>query len=200
MRRLHEVFVFSLCSVLLSCATGQRRLEVIPSPPVRIVMNGCSFMPLPETGWAIGGRTADQIVIGKQGAHADESLVIQAARRSAKGVSTRESAVEYVRKLTAVDPNDRRYRNVRQDVSGTSVRAAVCAVSDGELEDHGALTRSGRRDPMIIQQRTIVCVHPTQNDKLVIVAFSHRYYAENRDPAFPERAQSLFESIEFSDR
>lgn len=200
MRWLYEALVFTLCWVFLSCATGQRRLEVIPSPPVRIVMNGYSFMPLPETGWVIGGRTADRIVIGKQGAHGDESLVITAALMSAKGVSTRESVVESVRKLTAVDPNDKRYRNVRQDVSGKSVRAAVCAVSDGESEDHGALTRSGRRDPMIIQQRTIVCVHPTLNDKLVVVAFSHRHYAENRDPAFPERAQSLFESIEFSDR
>ena len=199
MTRMRAVLIVALCSVFFGCTTGQRQAEVIPLPPVRIAMKGYSFLPPTEEGWAIAGRSDDQIALGKQGTHPNESYLILTALVSKKGVSTRESLLEVVSKDMSIAPNGARYRNAHHDVSATIVGGALCAVYDGESEDHGAPARSGRKDPMILHVRQLVCVHPKMKDTLVSVGFSHRHYTENRDATFLVRAQSVFDSLEFSE-
>lgn len=200
MGRLSGAAAAMVFLVLVSCATA-RPPEPIALPAARIVLRGYSFQPLEEPGWFIGQRSAEGIAVGRYGTHLDESFVIQAMRLPAKGVSTQEGLLEYVgKKERAIDPKDRRYRNAREDVSTMSVAGALCAVHEGEAEDHGALTRSGRRDPMILNVRELVCIHPMQKDTLVILGYSHRHYAEDRDPAFRERSQRLFDSVAFDGR
>lgn len=200
MLRFRAAAAFLLCCGALSCSTGQRRLEAVPFPPSRIVLKGFSFMPPPESGWLVGGRSDDRVVLGKSGTHLDESFIVSAERAAARGVASQESLIENLRKKSAIGPNDERYRNARQEVAPASIGGAACARYDGEAEDHGALTRSGRRDPMILSVKEVVCLHPGLKDTLVSIGYSHRHYPEDRDPAFPDRARELFESVEFDDR
>lgn len=197
MTRMRAMFIIALGSGLLACATAPRQAEVISLPPARMVLEGFSFLPLAEEGWMIGGRSDSRIVLGKYGTHLDESFVISVTRVSEKGVATHERLREYVKREAAIDPKDKRYQNRRQEFSTASVGGALCVVQEEEAEDYGALTRSGRPDPMIQQLRQIVCAHPTTMDTLVCIGFSHRHYAEDRDPAFLTKSQSLFDSIEF---
>lgn len=200
MSRLPGAAAATVFLVLVSCTTA-RPPESIRLPAARIVLRGYSFQPLQEQGWFIGRRTADGILVARYGTHLDESFIVQATRLPAKGVSTQESLLGYVgKKERAIDPKDRRYRNAREDVSTVSVAGALCAVQEGEAEDHGALTRSGRRDPMVLRVREMVCIHPTQKDTLVVLGYSHRHYAEDRDAAFRERSQALFDSVDFDAR
>lgn len=87
-------------------------------------------------------------------------------------------------------------RNPRVEVTAATRGGPPCAVSDSEVEDHGALTASGRRDPMIIQTRTIYCRLSSFEDAVVFLSYSHRHSTEDRDPAFAQKAQALLDSLE----
>lgn len=195
MKRLSAGAVVAIFLSLLSCATAQPP-EAVTLPAARIVLRGYSFQPLQEQGWIIGGRSEQAMIIGKRGVHPDESFIIRAGTWKLEGASTQQGLVDSVRRLESIDPKDTRNRNARIVVTPATRGGAPCAVSDGELEDHGATTASGRRDPMIIQGRTIYCRHPTLKDAVVFLSYSHRHYQEDRDPAFPQRAQALLDSLE----
>jgi hypothetical protein len=182
---------------LLSCATAQPP-EAVTLPAARIVLRGYSFQPLQEEGWFIGGRTEEAMIVAKRGSHLDESIGIRTGAWKLEGASTQQGLVDSVRKLElqSIDPKDARMRNPRIEVTAATRGGAPCAVADSDIEDHGVLTSSGRRDPMIIQTRTIYCRHPTLKDTVVFLSYSHRHYQEDRDPAFPQKAQAVLDSLE----
>ena len=197
MKRLSAVAVVGISLSLLSCATAQPP-EAVTLPAARIVLRGYSFQPLQEEGWFIGGRTEEAMIVAKRGSHLDESIGIRTGTWKLEGASTQQGLVDSVRKLElqSIDPKDARMRNPRIEVTAATRGGAPCAVADSDIEDHGALTSSGRRDPMIIQTRTIYCRHPTLEDTVVFLSYSHRHYREDRDPAFPQKAQAVLDSLE----
>jgi hypothetical protein len=195
MKRLSAVAVVGISLSLLSCATAQPP-EAVTLPAARIVLRGYSFQPLQEQGWLVLGRKEEAIILAKRGSHLDESIGIRAGTGKLERAATQQGLVDSVRTLETVNPKDARMRNPRVEVTPATRGGAPCAVSDSEVEDHGALTASGRRDPMVIQTRTIYCRHSASGDAVVFLSYSHRHYQEDRDPAFPQRAQAVLDSLE----
>ena len=80
-------------------------------------------------------------------------------------------------------------------------RLAMCVVSRQVIADKQAvLLESGDTGTLIRETQTLVCVHPTETDRAVVVNYSHRYQPGNRDPEFDSKARQVFDSIAFKTR
>ena len=80
-------------------------------------------------------------------------------------------------------------------------RLAMCVVSRQVIADKQAvLLESGDIGALIRETQTLVCVHPTESDRAVVLNYSHRYQPGNRDSEFIGKTNRVFESIAFKTR
>ena len=80
-------------------------------------------------------------------------------------------------------------------------RLAMCVVSRQVIADKQAvLLESEDIGPLIRETQTLVCVHPTETDRAVVLNYSHRYQPGNRDSGFNSKARQVFDSIAFKTR
>ena len=187
-----------LWSVLLltSCAS----LQEIQVPPERFVQKGFSFMPLNEKGWLIGGRNPHRAVLGKQGDNPDETLAIEADVLGGFPVlKSNEELLHLVKETEAKNTDPSRFKVLKYEVSPYMDKGRNCARSHMAAEDHAAVKRSGKSGRMILEALALICIHPKDKNVGISVKYSQRYYPDQRDPKFLEKATSVLNSIEFTD-
>ncbi len=166
-------------------------------PPERIVQNGYSVVPLDEPGWILLGRNLETFVLGKRASDPDENFIVRGFVRVAPALSSEEEFVGFAKSALVMDGASR-HKVLSQQANPVTVRGRPCVRTDTVTEDRGAVKRSSRSDPMILEVFALVCKHPNQTNA-VLVAYSHRYYKENKDSDSATKAQRIFDSIEFSD-
>ncbi|HUL13461.1 MAG TPA: hypothetical protein VLU73_15010 [Methylococcaceae bacterium] len=192
-----------LLSVLLlsSCASLQPRLQEVQVPPDRFFLKGFSLMPLNEQGWFIIERNPDRAVLAKQGDKPDETLAIEAdlLKGGSPMLNSNEEFVLLIKETEARNTDPARFKVLRHEVSPYTEKDNNCVRSHMVAEDHTAVKRSGKAGQMILEKLTLICVHPKDNRVGVSVAYSQRYYPDQRDPGFIEKATSILNSIEFTD-
>jgi hypothetical protein len=82
-----------------------------------------------------------------------------------------------------------------------SYNLVMCVVSRKVIVDKQALLlKSGEKGTMTRETQTLVCDHPTERDRAVVLNYLHRYQPGNRDPEFIDKARQVFESIAFKTR
>ena len=80
-------------------------------------------------------------------------------------------------------------------------RLAMCIVSRQVIADKQAvLLETGGKGTLIRETQTLVCVHPTEIERAVVVNYSHRYQPGNRDSEFNSKASQVFDSVAFKTR
>ena len=195
-----------LCAALAvaSCAPVQPRFpekfQEVQIPPERISQKGFSLVPLNEKGWVITGRSASGLVLGKVGVTPEENVIIRAILLlKLPAFKTNEEFVRSVKEAEVKNINPERLKIIKHEVVTYPKIGSDCAKSHSVIEDHGATKKVGKTGVMVQQALTLTCAHPKDKGVGVSVGYSHRYYPEQRDPRFLEKATSVLESVEFAD-
>ena len=201
MKRIIQYFgiLFALLS-MTSCAHRQFQFPEVAIPPERIVQQGYSFVPLNEPEWLILGRTARQLAFARSGKSSDETYAIQAMTFVLPPFATSAELVRIVREGQAQDMNSKRFKLEQNEATFHPTNGAECVRTHMVVEDRAAVKRVGiNNGDMILEVLTLTCAHP--KDKRVGIGFiySQRYYLGLQDPALEEKADSIFNSIQFSD-
>lgn len=193
--------VGTLCAALLgtSCASITPRFLEVHIPPERISQQGYSLVPLNETGWLIGARNSYQLALLKRGEDPEGTLAIQATLVELPAFKTDEELARLVKERQAQDTDPQRFTTMTHEVTAYSQKGTTCVKSHLVTEDHAAVKRSATPGDMVLEALTLTCPHPNDQHVGVNVTYSQRYYPEQRDPAFLEKATRVLESIEFTE-
>lgn len=179
-----------------ACATTRPVMQEVSLPPQRIFLNGYSLVPLDEKGWLIGLRDRDAVVLGKQGNDPDENMIIRAFAEVLPPLKSEEEFIGFAKSILIME-GATRHKVLSQQTRPVKVKSQSCVRSDTVMEDHNAVKRSAKTDPMILEVYSLVCKHPNGSTGIV-VAYSHRFYAGQKDLEAGGKAQNIFDSLEFS--
>jgi hypothetical protein len=193
---LHALFLLLLLSS--ACAPRTAQMVEVALPPQRIPLQGYSLLPLNEEGWFLVGGNEQQIALGKQGSSPDETRMIQAMLLSLPTFSTPEDMASWVKEGQARDTDPRRFTVRDHDVSPAEFNGATCTRSAMTAEDRQAVKRTDTEGPMVLEVLAQACVHPLDRNIGVYVIYSHRYYPGHQDGHLADKADELFQAIEFT--
>lgn len=196
MKRLPVAAILFAVTLISSCATTRPAMQEVSLPPQRIALNGYSLVPLDEAGWLIGHRNPETLVLGKRGSDPDENIIIRAFAKVLPPLKSDEEFVGFAKSVLIME-GATRHKVLSQQTKLVKVKSQSCARSDTVMEDHGAVKRSSKTDPMILEAFSLPCKHPNGSTGIV-VAYSHRFYQGHGDAESSKKAQKIFDSLEFS--
>jgi len=171
-----------------------------------------SFVPPATEGWEMREpRQGDDMLMLKKGAGSNELNTLSSARYRYPLVNSHQALVDTTRSFMEFSPEDPyRYTIIEHEITPFEKKKtipvsfnslAMCVVSRQMVADKQApLLQSGETGPLIRETQTLVCVHPTERDRAVVLNYSHRYQPGKRDPEFISKARRVFESIAFKTR
>lgn len=190
-----NIALMVLVVLLASCAPITPQFTEVSLPPVRELRRGFSLVPLNESGWLILANRPEGIVLGKQ-VGPDENHIIRAFTQVIPPFKSQDEFVGYAKTaLSMEDPA--RHKLLSNSAMAIKFKGQPCVRTYDKMEDHKAVKRSGRTDPMLLEAISLVCEHP-QKGVAVIVAYSYRYYPEHEDREMVAKAQKIFDNIEFA--
>ncbi len=196
MRILFTIMLSAVIVFGASCAPVRPTIEEVSLPPQRISQKGYSLMPLDETGWLIGFRDSEKLVLGKRAKDPDENFIIRAFAEVLPPLKSEEEFTGFAKSVLMME-GAARHKVLSQETKRVTLKGQSCVRTDTVMEDRGAVKRSSRTDNMILEAHSLLCKHPNKSTG-ILVAYSHRYYAGNQDPESAKKAQKIFDSIEFS--
>ena len=112
---------------------------------------------------------------------------------------TNEEFVRVIKEAEAKNINPERLKLIKHEVVSDPNKGTDCTKSHMAAEDHAAAKKVGKTGIMVQEAFALTCAHPKDKGVGVNVGYSHRYYPEQRDPMFLEKATSVLDSVEFAD-
>ena len=196
MRTARRLGVYSCVALALSsCASPGLHMAEIQVPPERIVQKGYSLVPLNEKGWVVARRDPGRLSLAKRGEMADTTIAIQGTLFRLPRSNSSGEFVQLLKDGQAKDTDPQRFRVLKHEVLALSRKGTQCARSHMVAEDHSGVRGSS---PMIFELLTLTCAHPRDPSIGIDIGYSERYHAGQRDPAFVDRAETVFSSVEFT--
>ena len=171
-------------------------MQEVPLSPQRIILSGYSLVPLDEKGWVIGQRSHETLVLGKRGKDPDENMIIRAFAEVLPPLKSDEEFIGFAKSVLVME-GAARHKVLSQQTKLVKIKSQPCVRTDTVMEDHNAVKRSSRTDPMILEAYSLTCKHPNGSTG-ILVAYSHRFYPGQKDPEAGVKAQKIFDSLEFS--
>lgn len=196
MKKSSAAAVFFVATFMSACATTRPAMQELSLPPQRVTANGYSFVPLDEAGWFILHRSPEILVLGKRGSDPDENIVIRAFAKVLPPLKSDEEFIGFAKSALVME-GATRHKVLSQQTKLVKIKSQSCARSDTVMEDHGAVKRSSRTEPMILEAFSLLCKHPNGSTGIV-VAYSHRFYQGHGDADSSKKAQKIFDSLDFS--
>lgn len=171
-----------------------------------------SFVPPGTDGWEMRvPREGQDMLMLEMGAGPNELNTLSGTRYKFPLINSNQELVDTTRRFMDYAPEDPdRYTMIEHEIVPYTKKdtipvnfnsLAMCVVSRQVIADKQALLQdSGGKGTLIRETQTLVCVHPTERDRAVVLNYSHRYQPGNRDPEFLNKARQVFESIAFKTR
>jgi hypothetical protein len=156
-------------------------------------------------------REGQDMLMLEKGPGPNELNTLSSTRYQFPPINSDQELVDTTRGFMEYTPEDPdRYRLIEHEIVPFKKkvtipldfnRLAMCVVSRQVIADRQAvLLESGDTGTLIRETQTLVCVHPTETDRAVVLNYSHRYQPGNRDPEFNSKARQVFDSIAFKTR
>jgi hypothetical protein len=195
--RLLAVSVFT---ILLACGPGLRPLEL---PPQRSNHSGFSFLPPNEEGWTVISRDGNALNLPRKGSNPNETYAIST---DLWALPPLQSKADFINSVIAKEGQSEasgrppRFKLLKHDVAPYPKKGDYCALSHVICEDRGAkLKHSGGLHLLVLEIVSLTCRHPSNGNVAIKVSYSHRHYPYHGDPSLSEKAQNLFQSVEFTE-
>jgi len=167
----------------------------------RLFRSDYSFVPPVGDRWQFGDEAADADValISMDVKGPDEKNVILADRLRAQVFKTDQELIDKITEVQKKDVGDPERVILKQHkVTAYKQKNTRCVLSHRVFEDKLALLANAERGLMMREMLALACVHPAQQDTVVVLSYSHRYHPGYRDAAFEENAMAVFESLAFT--
>jgi len=191
--------IASIVTVVLNgCAYSPQHLQELPLPSQQIKQPGYSLLPLNEKGWFVSNRNQYQLALVKRGSHADETFAIQGIASKLPEFTSADDFVRLVKEGQAADTDPQRFKIVEHTVVVDSSNHAQCARSHLVTEDNNAVKRTSTSGSMVLEAATLTCAHPGNKILGISIIYSHRYYPDQADPAFMQKADQVMNGVEFT--
>ena len=171
-----------------------------------------SFVPPGTAAWEMRlPREGEDMLMLEKGPGPDELNTLSSTRYRFPLINSNQELVDVTRGFMEYTPDDPdRYTLIKHEIVPYKKKATIpvnfnslarCVVSRQVIADKQALLLESREKGTLIREtQTLVCVHPTETDRAVVLNYSHRYQPANRDPEFTGKASRVFESIAFKTR
>ncbi len=195
--RQFNLILTVMAVVVMGCTPLRPAIKEVPRPPHIILKNGYSLVPLDEPGWLVGYEDSEKLILGRHGDNPDETFIIRSFIQTLPLLKSEEEFIGFSKSVLVME-GATRHKIVSQKTIPLTIKGQSCARNDTILEDHAAVKRISRNENMIIESYTLFCKHPN-NSVGILLEYSHRCYADNKDPDSAKKAQELFDSIGFYD-
>ena len=171
-----------------------------------------SFVPPGTAAWEMRlPREGEDMLMLEKGPGPDELNTLSSTRYRFPLINSNQELVDVTRGFMEYTPDDPdRYTLIKHEIVPYKKKATIpvnfnslarCVVSRQVIADKQALLLESREKGTLIREtQTLVCVHPTETDRAVVLNYSHRYQPGSRDPEFISKARRVFESIAFKTR
>jgi hypothetical protein len=193
-------------------AAGACDPEDIEFQRFRFFAQDYSFVPPGTDGWEMRAPQGGQdMLMLEKGPGPNELNTLSSTRYKFPSINSTQELIDTTRAFMEYTPEDPdRYTLIEHEIVPFEQketipldfnRLAMCVVSRQVIADKQAvLLESEDIGPLIRETQTLVCVHPTETDRAVVLNYSHRYQPGNRDSGFNSKARQVFDSIAFKTR
>jgi hypothetical protein len=158
---------------------------------------GYSLVPPNEKGWIVAGRDQYRLALAQRGEGEDETYAIQTTLVQLPTFTSSDGLTRFVKEGETKKTDPQRFKVMVHDIVLQQQKGVDCARSHFVVEDTAAAKRTTKTGSMILEALSLTCPHPKDAAVGVHVTYSHRYYPEQKDSAFKEKALHLFDSMEF---
>jgi hypothetical protein len=193
---LHAVLV--LMFLASGCAPKPAQMVEVPVPPMRIALQGYSLLPPNEKEWFIIDRNEQQIELVRKGNGPDETRMIQAMLLSLPTFTTVEEMASWVKEGQVRDADDHRLTIKDHDLSAAMFKGARCIRSAMTAEERQAVKKTDIQGAIRLEVLAHTCIHPLDKNIGVSVIYAHGHYPGQEDRHLADKADELFQSVEFS--
>jgi len=200
MKRWRSAVILCVLLFVVACSSQARDMQDVSNPPERIFLTGFSLLPLHEKGWMVLVRDQFRLALKRKIAkEPNESFIIAADLVPLENYKSEEEFRHRVmaRQATYVYLNSPLYKVIQNETRASAEKGTECARTH-VVSENMAAARLDKTSPLILEILSFTCVHPQYKGVAVEVNYSQQYYAGHRDPAFLEKAERVFSSIEFN--
>ena len=178
----------------------------------RIFAQDYSFVPPGTEGWEMRvPQEGQDMLMLEKGPGPNEVNTLSSTRYKFPLINSQQELVDTTRGFMGYTPEDPdRFTITEHEIVPYTKKQtmpvnfnslAMCVVSrQVGVDTQALLLESGEQGTMLRETQTLVCVHPIERDRAVVLNYSHRYQPGNRDPEFLNKARQVFESIAFKTR
>jgi hypothetical protein len=197
MNKQFIVILAIIAVAVMGCTPLRPTMKEVTLPPHIILKNGYSLVPLDELGWLIGYEDSEKLILGRHAADPDESFIIRSFIQVLPLLKSEEEFIGFSKSVLVME-GATRHKMISQETMPLTIKGQSCVRNDTVLEDRAPVKRTSRNENMIIESYALFCKHPN-NSVGIFLAYSHRYYPENKDPDSAKKAQNIFDTIGFYD-
>lgn len=196
-----RIMSVSVVAILLACAPVQLQLQApqVQLPPERSYHRGYSLIPLDEKGWFITQSDHNWLTLIRYGSNPGETYVITTIVWGPPTLSSQSEFINVVKENYTKGLDTTRFKTIELDVTPYPKKGEYCARVYVKNVDRTAVTHADVPEYMIMEIVELSCIHPTNANMAINVSYSHRHYPDQNNPGLLEKAETLFNSVEFEE-
>lgn len=195
---IHQITIVFIIFIITSCVQTNNKYQEMKLPTERSYHRGFSLVPPNEPGWFILSKNRNELALTKEvGQKLNESYVIATFVTRLPQITSQNAFNDAVEKL---DTNfSSRFTLLKYHIDPYHGKGEYCARSYMVANDNAAAQYSGEVKSMIMENIGFGCQHPSDKRIVIYLTFSYRHFPGNDDPALMDKAEKLFQSVEFND-
>jgi hypothetical protein len=186
-----------------SCVSNQQIW--VKNSPEKMHFEGFSFISPNEKGWFYrknerleGGLVVHRNKAGVGKKFTDENYVIRAVIVPFPNFEKDEEFLKFVTEKLINNQYTPRHNMLERYQKLFQAEGKNCVLDYYRGIDSEAKKISTNTDLMILEVRSFICHHPSENASLYF-SYSFRYYSENNEPNLKEKAIAVLKNIEYSE-
>lgn len=155
------------------------------------------LQPPGEPGWVLASRSPYQLILGKAGAGADESYIIEATLMHVPADQL-DHLQQWVADSEARDTDPARFSQQTREVAPFEGKNTPCVASHTVSEDRQPHRRSGNNGPMILELYAYTCILPSNHTLALHLGYSFRHEPGHDDAELAQKANQLMLGLMFT--
>lgn len=197
--------IISLLMAFMFCSCASAPWQQVQPDSKILRLNGFSINLGDAEGWHINaGKTSNKVLLVKRNHTTDpfENYAIEAYVVAAPLFKSDEEFLEAVKNGKSIG-KDPQYKILKDEIAMHKKQDENCVLSQTVAEQHGKIKSFGFGNPrrpghMVFESVNLTCRETGNPNNILDLSFSLRYYPNERDPQFDEKAMKIIDSVVIS--
>ena len=195
--RLRGVIASALVAALAGCQSV-RSADPGAADPQRVAFRGGSLRKPDADGWKLEIKGRYGLMLARVGTDADQTHVIRASMFRIRALDSDAALVAFVKEGQLADQQRVHYELKGYTVAADPGRGARCVRTRTTTFERAGEIVPGRHAQYTVDDVALICVHPQDPAKGIMVGYSVRYRRGEVDPEFEARAARVLDSVRFA--